>query len=272
MNKNGYLFLTEPRIEGGEVFMTENIRNILQDLDRVRENMLALSDDIWLSIDHNDPDALREGVEFKQEYNDKMIAFDRLATEISQLVQQFTNVQVEEEPEPTTDNQNDRIIRDLNREEPHLLSEDFTFKRPFGFILCGRAFKNVNTWRRMFELVCRELSRRDPETFASLPDKKIFKNSRGKSTFAESPEPLRAAIKLTDGVYGEVNLSANALRDVMRKLLKVYQIPNEDMTVFLRQDRDAEKWQQRVSPNAANLSVNALSACVYSLINLPCSL
>ena len=45
--------------------MTNTIRNILQDLERVRENMLALSDDIWLSIDHNDPDALQEGVEFK---------------------------------------------------------------------------------------------------------------------------------------------------------------------------------------------------------------
>ena len=30
--------------------MTTTIRNILQDLERVREKMLALSDDIWLSI------------------------------------------------------------------------------------------------------------------------------------------------------------------------------------------------------------------------------
>ena len=35
--------------------MTTIIRDILQDLERTRENMLALSDDIWLSIDHNAP-------------------------------------------------------------------------------------------------------------------------------------------------------------------------------------------------------------------------
>lgn len=219
--------------------MTENIRNILQDLERVRENMLALSDDIWLSIDHNDPEALQDGVEFKKEYNDKMTAFDRLATEISELVQQFTNVQVEEEPEPASDSQNERIIRGLNREDPHQLSENFTFKRPYGFILCGRAFKNVNTWRRMFELVCRELQKKNTDTFAELPENKIFRNKRGKSTFASSPDKLRAAVKLTEDVYGEVNLSANALRDVMQKLLAVYQIPNDEMSVFLRQDRDA---------------------------------
>jgi len=52
--------------------MTETIRDILQDLERVRENMLALSDDIWLSIDHNDPEFLDEGVGFKQAYNNRM--------------------------------------------------------------------------------------------------------------------------------------------------------------------------------------------------------
>jgi len=31
--------------------MTTIIRDILQDLERTRENMLALSDDIWLSMD-----------------------------------------------------------------------------------------------------------------------------------------------------------------------------------------------------------------------------
>ena len=35
--------------------MSNRICNILQNLERVRENMLALSDDIWLSIDHKNP-------------------------------------------------------------------------------------------------------------------------------------------------------------------------------------------------------------------------
>lgn len=34
--------------------MMDRIRNILQRLEQTREDLLALSDDIWLSIDHND--------------------------------------------------------------------------------------------------------------------------------------------------------------------------------------------------------------------------
>ena len=41
--------------------MTDRIRNILRELDQTRENLLALSDDIWLSIDHNNTVAMREG-------------------------------------------------------------------------------------------------------------------------------------------------------------------------------------------------------------------
>ena len=54
--------------------MTNRIRSILQQLEQVREDLLALSDDIWLSIDHNDNQALQEGVAFKKEYNAKVAA------------------------------------------------------------------------------------------------------------------------------------------------------------------------------------------------------
>ncbi len=57
--------------------MQDRTRRILGDLEAVRENLLALSDDIWLSIDHNDCEALEEGVQFKRTYNEKMAAFDR---------------------------------------------------------------------------------------------------------------------------------------------------------------------------------------------------
>ena len=49
--------------------MKNRIRTILTNLENVREDLLALSDDIWLSIDHNDSIAMDEGVKFKKEYN-----------------------------------------------------------------------------------------------------------------------------------------------------------------------------------------------------------
>jgi hypothetical protein len=35
----------------------ERIQNILEQLDQTNEDLLALSNDIWLSIDHNDNQA-----------------------------------------------------------------------------------------------------------------------------------------------------------------------------------------------------------------------
>ena len=50
--------------------MRERIQSILTNLDAVGEDLLALSDDIWLNIDHNDNGALAEGVRFKTAFND----------------------------------------------------------------------------------------------------------------------------------------------------------------------------------------------------------
>ncbi len=228
--------------------MTNTIRNILQDLERVRENMLALSDDIWLSIDHNDPEALQEGVEFKQAYNERMIGFDRLSSEISELVQQYTAVRIDEPEEEVTppaqesdQQKNDRIIRDLDREEAHGIGEDFTFKRPYGFVLCGQGFKEVNTWRRIFEQVCRILSARDDARFNGLPDNPDFKTRRSNVYFSTDPAKLRVASEVVPGLFAEVNLSANHLRNLIRDLLKSFSISETEITIYLRQDRDAEE-------------------------------
>jgi hypothetical protein len=224
--------------------MTKRILDILTDLERVRENLLALSDDIWMSIDHNDSQAMREGVEFKGQYNEKLADFDRLAGELSKLVQQFTKVQVEEEEEQDAADvpgDNQRIIRELDKETPHSLDEDFTYKRPFGFVLGEFARKDIVTWRRMYELTCRHLAQLKPEVFRGLPTNPSFVSRRGNPSFATDPGRLRAAMRVSDEIYAEINLSANSLRDNMRELLQAFGLPADAMRVYLREDRDADE-------------------------------
>ncbi|MBI2478500.1 MAG: DUF2283 domain-containing protein, partial [Planctomycetia bacterium] len=95
---------------------------------------IRLNEDIWLWIDHNDPEALEQGVEFKRAYNEKAAAFDQVASELSALIQQYTSVRLEETEQTGGDDreQNERLIAELNRDEPHGLTEDFTYKRPHG--------------------------------------------------------------------------------------------------------------------------------------------
>jgi hypothetical protein len=206
----------------------------LADLEPVRENLLALSDDIWLSIDHNDADALEKGVEFKRVYNSNFLAFDALSSERSQLVQTFTRVDfaVEEESGDEDSQNNQRIIEQLNREQPHSIDEDFTFKRPHGFILHGAATTVSTTWRRLYEIVCVALIRRDGDLFCSLFDHYKFVSSRGHRQFTTDPSELRSLSRLREGIFTEINLSANGLRDVIRNLLDVYNFPRDRLKIF----------------------------------------
>ncbi len=192
--------------------MKSKIRKILSDLERTRENLLSLSDDIWLSIDHNNPDALEEGVAFKKAYNDKLIAFDQVAEALSALVQQYTEVSIEEENEDRQISESaearNRIILELDREEPHRLEEDFRYKRPYGFILEERPYKNVVTWRRIYDLVCRQLLQKDREKMLALPDHPDFASKRGNHSFSHCPEGLTSSDRITENLFAEINLSA----------------------------------------------------------------
>ena len=143
--------------------MNDRTRDILEDLEAVRENLLALSDDIWAGVDLQDLTAFDDGVRFMRSFIEKRTAFDQLAAELSVLIQQYTQVSLEASEETGQEDreQNERIIRDLNREEPHTIDEDFTYRRPHGFILDGKATVGITTWQRLFELVCRQLHQRD---------------------------------------------------------------------------------------------------------------
>ena len=219
----------------------DRTRRILEDLEAARENLLALSDDIWVGIDRQDLSAFDEGVRFMRSYVEKMTAFDQLADDLSALIQQYTQVRLEAGEETGRENreQNERIIRELNREEAHSLSENFTYKRPHGFILAGQATSGITTWQRLFELVCRQLYQRDAGRFRSLVHHPEFISNRGHHSVAHDPSTLRKVMRLADDLYVECNLSANSIRDVIVSLLAAFEIPAEQMQLFLRQYRDA---------------------------------
>lgn len=128
----------------------------------------------------------------------------------------------------------------MNRTDPHSIGEDFTYKRPYGFILKGRGYKDIVTWRYMYELFCNQMAELDTTRFNSLPDHPELVSNRGNPAFSRDPGALRVAMPLPQGMQAEINLSANNLRDHMRKLLKIFGIPESEIVVFLRQDRDAE--------------------------------
>jgi hypothetical protein len=224
--------------------MTQPIRNILRDLDNIRENLFAFSDDVWLNIDHNDTQAMKAGIAFKEKLNAQLDAFGKLSDEMTRLVQKYTQVQTEGEASPEievgkTAADNTRIIKELNRSEPHAITEKFTYMRPCGFVLDGKGYRDVTTWTRVYELVLRQLVKKDPVLFKALPDNSVTITRRNNPHFSRKPADLRKPLALPNGIHAETNLSANDLCASIRTLLGIFSLPLTSCTLFLRQDRDA---------------------------------
>ena len=221
------------------------IQLILNNLDTTREQLLALSDDIWLSIDHNDNEALKQGTEFKKAYNSAFNDFDKLAQELSAVVQQFTNInlddQVKEAGLSDSSEESQRIVKILDRSIPHSITENFTHKRPYAAKIEDRVFSKLITWRRTCQKVCQYLAKKDINKFKQLLTDQFFFSNRGKPTFSSDKARFTKSLEITDDIFTEGNCSANTFRDLLKKLLAFFEIPYEEFSVYFLEDKNEEK-------------------------------
>ena len=73
----------------------------------------------------------------------------------------------------------------------------------------------------------------------SLADNPDFISKQNKKYYSASAKELRKPCKVLDGFYVETNRSANDLIKLAIDLLNFFEIPLDNMTIFLRQDRNA---------------------------------
>ena len=217
--------------------MKERIQQILIDFERVQENLIALSDDIWLSIDHNNSQALQKGVEFKLAFNEKLDWFNQITYDISDLVQNFTDIHVESVAVAHKGSpEHKRIIQELDSTQTHTIEESFTYKRPYGFVFQGQTYNGVNTWQRLYELFCKQLAAKELNRFKNLVERPDAKTVRGGAVFTNKPTNLRKPLEVASGIYAEGNLSANAIRDKIKFLLNIFGIDSQELLIYLRED------------------------------------
>lgn len=222
--------------------MQTKLKEILDTLNNLQENLLSLPEDMLLNIDPRDNDSLEQGTRFISAFNDHLDQFMEITTKITDQIKTHFAINPEEEElekESGGQQRQERIIRELDKTAPHTLDENFTFKRPYGFVLADTAFKGIKTWRNLFILVLDELHEKDPARFVSLPQEEKFISNRGKPLFARDRQNLREGIQLKSGLYVEVNLSANDIRKNIKNLLEHFQHDPKTMKIYLREDRDA---------------------------------
>ena len=229
--------------------MKERIVNILSNLKNVEEDLLALSDDIWLEIDHNDNEAIKNGTQFKLDFNQKNIKFTEASSTLAKLIEDFTKVSLYSNNDKASvekyiktkevNKENKRLIAELNNRTPHTLREDFKYKRPYGIVFEGIPYENKKTWSEVYIQVCKHLYNKDTTLFKKLSNNPDHISSRGNHSFSTTPSNLRTATMCCNTTYVEMNLSANQIRDSIIRLLKTFKINQNDLSIFLREDRDA---------------------------------
>lgn len=217
------------------------INLILDMMNDLQEKLLALPDDMLLSIDPRDNESLEEGTRFIKEFNTNLSSFSSSAQAMAEQIKTHfgVNPEIEDvETESSDQKKRNRIIKELDKTEPHALGENFTYKRPFGFVLQDSAYKGLKTWKHLYMLTLDYLYKQDKKLFQSLPTEEKFISKRGNPLFSTNQMDLRVADQ-SNGLYIEVNLSANSLMKNLAALLDHFQIPETQLRIYLREDRDA---------------------------------
>ena len=221
----------------------DKIKDILDTLDTIQEQLLALPEDMLLNIDPRDNESLDSGVAFIKQFNKNLTQFSSSANQLAEQIKTYLKINPEEE-EVELENSNrqkrDRIIKELDQTSPHSLEEDFTYKRPFGFVLGDTAMKGLKTWKNLYVHVLSIYMRKDTARFSKIHQDERFISSRGNPLFSKTGKELRVAEKLADDFYLEINMSANMIRNAIRDVLEYFGENPMEMKVYLREDRDAE--------------------------------
>lgn len=215
---------------------------ILKQLKTANNELLSLADDIWLSIDHNNNEALKKGVAFKTAYNDKVADLENLQSDISKLIEDFVgepSIEIDYRKiikKPIQRTVREKEAHSLDNRVKHYLDEDFTDKVPAGFVIRETHFKNANSWRSLYLTTLDYLH----DNFGNLQDlltSKRFITKRGRKMFSRNPKDLRRSIEIKPGIHAEVNLSANQIRNYIKLLLNYFKISINDFVIYLRMER-----------------------------------
>jgi hypothetical protein len=223
--------------------MKDKAHQLRETLERINEDLLTLSDDIWLGIDHNDATALEEGVTFKKAFNAQQAGFAQAAQGIIELLENYAPPEDQEPSEQATKRtraQRERKTTELDRHKPHNLNEEFAYKRPYGMKLEGEAYTGLTTWKAVYRQVFKHLAAKNKSKFSKLDQSEGVVSRRGNAYVSKDKEAVRQAMSIGSGLYAEVNLSANLIRDSIGRLLDEFTIPHSKITFYLREDRDAE--------------------------------
>ncbi len=118
----------------------------------------------------------------------------------------------------------------------HTLHENFVHKRPHAFELRGRKV-HVTKWKEMLVETCNILADINPVLISEFPNNSRFNGRKAQYFSIKDPGLMRSPFKLGSlDMYVETNFCANAIRNLIIRMIKHYRIPTAEYKIYLRAD------------------------------------
>ena len=133
-----------------------------------------------------------------------------------------------------------QIVKNYNDyETPHLLSESFTNKKISAFIFEGIKYE-VNDWKSALLKLCEILVNKDSDKFLSFVNSDLFSGKKRKYFVFNCREEHYRKIASTN-IYVYTCFNTNTICEFMIKLLQEYNIPMDNVYVYLREENAFSK-------------------------------
>lgn len=132
---------------------------------------------------------------------------------------------------------------------PHKLSDDFTYTKPYRFTLMGETYSEVRSWKDVLLRVCEILYDKDPQRILEFADNPAFKG-RQMPYFGTKSVPGRNAPIGNSDVYVCHHKSANAIRDLIRKMLTELHIDPAEFQVYWESKPGMHRRKKRTKKDA----------------------
>lgn len=179
-------------------------------------------------------------VSFSEEVSDIQSEIIKLGTGLQDEV-----AAAEEEDNGEADDDEDAVSQEgkplpnyaeyrVDQSVPHTLYESFTHKKACAFSFRGKNYP-VRDWKDLLIQVCDLLSDIDSSKMMSFIDDRSMVGSRI-HYFGTKHVPYKNEKLSNMDVYVWINLSSNGKRNIIRKMLKKFNIPITEFLVYLRAD------------------------------------
>jgi hypothetical protein len=234
------------------------VQSLRRQLERMGQELAAVSAEIWRDIDHNDPAGLEKGVAYKQRFNQSRGPLEAAVADMIGLLRDYPlggpapgdavappkkTVSLAAAPasdmasipaEPSSQAAA-TVVGAVRKPPAPAVAGDLGQKVPFGFVLGGQTYTSASAWPLFYEALLGELYARAPERLSRLAEDGSRLQRAGKPLFAKLAERLDDPLPVADGLFAEADLSPGDLIEAIKGLLGEIGFPLDSFKILLKE-------------------------------------